>query len=249
MQEHRPGLTVLRISIGMTTFIGFNTINHKAKVIMTANSIPNIMIDSGISSRIIAYDHISEFVNNSKFVDIKNNKYLGNKLLIENIENNNNLKNAIIDILLDHCRLWMETGSIPELSESFNKSKNDIVSSNDSFQDFIDGHLIYTGDDKDKIGKNEMKQAYKDSTDDKYITINTIISSLRSKLCNDRAIVYNGNVRSNGVRGSFIGLKFREEEIIEPIIEELEIEPIIKKKIIIKKKKISKSTLDQFDEL
>ena len=231
---------------------GFNTINHKAKVIMTANSIPNIIVDSGITSRIIAYDHISEFVNNPKFVDIKNNKYLGNKLLIENIENNNNLKNAIIDILLDHCRLWMETGSIPELSESFNKSKSDIVTSNDSFQDFIDGQLIYTGDDKDKIGKNEMKQAYKDSTDDKYITINTIISSLRSKLCNDKPIIYNGNVRSGGVRGSFIGLKFKEdiieeEEIIEPKLEIKKMVIIKKNKII--KKKISKSTLDKFDEL
>ena len=182
---------------------GFNTIIHKSKVVYTANDMPNIQIDTGSDSRILAYIHKSRFTKSSEEVNEEKNVYLGDVHLIDKVANDEGQLNAIIDIICYHTNLWIKYGT-PELPESFTHAKETIVSSNDIFQDFIDSQLIQTNNVYNRIGKEEMRTEFLKMYPNKHLTTQQIISSLK-----DKGIEYNGKFRCNRIQGCYICVRLR----------------------------------------
>jgi len=183
---------------------GFNTIKHDSKVICTSNEMPNLQIDTGTESRILAYNHISKFVDNINEVDETKHYYLGDKKLIDKITNNTNYKNAIIDIILEYTSLYVKNNKI-KLSQSFKDAKDEIVNANDYIQDFIDSELIITENETDRIGKDRMLTLYQARYPGKRMNIQNIISALK-----DKNLKYSGQHRINKVRGCFLFVKEKE---------------------------------------
>jgi len=185
---------------------GFNTIKHDSKVICTSNEMPNLQIDTGTESRILAYNHISKFVDSKDEVDISKHCYKGDKKLIDKVLNNNSYKNAIIDIILKYTSLYVKNNNI-KLSQSFKDAKDEIVNANDYIQDFIDSELVLTEDENDRIGKDRMLSLYRARYPDKRMNIQNIISALK-----DKNLKYSGQHRIDKIRGCFLCVKEKDQE-------------------------------------
>ena len=91
-------------------------------------------------------------------------------------------------------------------SKNFNDTKSAITSSNSFAQDFIDGQLVLTDDDEDRIPKEEMRNALLFVYPNKKLNLGQVISTMK-----DKGLTYEAGHRHNGVRGCFVGVKFRKD--------------------------------------
>lgn len=185
---------------------GSHDVCHFSKPILTMNNMLNIKADSGTTRRMKGYEHKSKFVDKVEDVDEANHIYLKDESLLEKIKQNDKLLNAFFDILSEHCKNWLRGEKI-QYSTSFIDTKNSIVCANDHIQDFIDGHLLITGSSQDRIGKVEMKEAYDTAYKHKMMSLQQIISELKS-----HGVKYNCDWRVNNVKGCFYNIKFRKHQ-------------------------------------
>lgn len=178
------------------------SINHMSKVIGTANEIPNFKIDTGISRRFIGLTHQSDFTDIESKVNHKKNIYLKDIDLLEKLSMGN-LLNAWFDILAVNCHEFLNGKKI-KYTENFKQTKDVVISSNDKIGDFVDGSLIITNDEKDRISKDEMLMYYKEQYPDDYKNSRQLISQLQ-----DKSIKYSCQLRINNIKGCFYGVKPR----------------------------------------
>ena len=181
---------------------GQQTFQHYSKAIITANTMPNIKVDTGTARRFKGYTHQSKFTDDEKLVDEKKHIYLKDKKLKENIKAEN-LLDAWVDILAKYCNKWLNGEKI-KYTGNFEETKDVVMNSNDIFKDFIDGNLIITNNPDDRIGKNKMGVAFKNVFPSKHLTILQIITSLKEK-----GIQYNSKFRSENIQGCFVGVKIK----------------------------------------
>jgi hypothetical protein len=181
---------------------GQNTFKHFSKAIITANTMPNIKIDTGVTRRFKGYTHHSKFVSDPALVDEKKHVYLGNKFFIRDITANN-LLDAWFDILAEYCAKW-NNGEAIIYSKNFQETKDEVMNSNDIFLDFVDSRLTMTGEPTDRIGKNKMHEEFSNMYPNKKLTVLQIITSLKEK-----KITYDGKLRCDSIQGCFFGVKFK----------------------------------------
>jgi len=81
-----------------------------------------------------------------------------------------------------------------------------VVATNDFIKDFIDQSLILTNDEKDRIGKEEMKKLFNAQFPDKHLNIQQLISNLR-----DKGVKYHTKYRHNNLQGCFICVKLKDQ--------------------------------------
>ena len=167
---------------------GQHNFKHYSKCIATSNEMPNIKIDTGVKRRFVGYTHKSTFVDSKKEVNEKNNIYLKDKNLLQNIKEKG-LLIAWFDILAMNCSKWLN-GEKVTLTDNFIETKDTVVSSNDIFQDFIDSKLIITKDAENRIGKNEMHKKFSRTYPDRHLSVLQVISSLK-----DHKVQYSGTFR------------------------------------------------------
>jgi hypothetical protein len=79
---------------------------------------------------------------------------------------------------------------------------------NDTFQDFIDGHLVITGNDKDRISKDGMLELFRDVYPKKHMSPTVLLSALK-----DKDLTYSSQYRhKSGVRGVYYGVKVKDQD-------------------------------------
>jgi hypothetical protein len=176
-----------------------------AKPIITANIMPIFKTDSGMTRRITAFTHTSTFVDDVKKVNPDKDIYLKDSSLLENIQNNDGLKNAWFDILAQSCSKWLGGTKIIKTTNFIN-TKEEVCTVNDDIQDLIDSQLIITNNIEDKIGKLTMAEIYKTVYPHKMKTSQTLIANFKEK-----NIKYDGQIRSkmDNIRGCYIGVKVK----------------------------------------
>jgi hypothetical protein len=182
---------------------GMTTLQHMSKIILTSNELPNIRIDTGVSSRIVSHTHRSYFTDNDSEVDEENYIYKRNNNLISEINNNDSYKNAVIDIILQHALEYLKNG-LNKVPESMQNDKSEIVSGNDYMEDFIDAKLEYKEDGK--IAKQALLNSYLEMYPKHQRSMQQMISAMK-----DKGIVYNFSLRVNNIKGCFIGVQFKQE--------------------------------------
>jgi hypothetical protein len=184
---------------------GQYNINHYSKCIVTANTMPNVRIDTGVSRRIVSYTHQSQFVEDANKVNEKKGIYIKDEKLLKTLKNGNFL-NAWFDILALKCHKWLN-GYKPTLTENFTETKSTICDANDIIQDFIDAKLKIT-DSKDRIGKNEMHEAFIKMYPKSLINNQQLITKLK-----DKNITYDYKLRNtNSIKGCFVGVRFKTKD-------------------------------------
>ena len=178
---------------------------HNGLPIFTANEMPNIDVDDGVKRRIRGYEHLSKFTDDANDVDASKNIYLKDIDFIENIKNSDALKNAWVDILCLYGHKWFKGETIPD-PITFQRTTKEMIQVNDHFQDFVDAKIKITGHDFDRIGKNAMHAKYKEMFKNQFPTLQKLIGGLKEK-----GIVYDGDKRCDNMKGSFIGVKFKDD--------------------------------------
>lgn len=186
---------------------GSNDFKHHSKIIITANTFPNIKVDSGTVRRIDSFNHQSHFVKVQSEVDENNNIYLANLDFLKSCKKDFDYLNAFFSIIALYGFNWLYKSKIYKQTSNFKDTKDTIVSSNDIIQDFIDKCLTITKQDKDRIGRDEMHELFKTNFARSIITPTQLLSSLKQK-----DIDYKADYRHNGLKGCFVGVKVKEEE-------------------------------------
>ena len=191
---------------------------------------PNIQIDTGTKRRIKVYTHKSIFVDKDDEVNEDKYFYKKDKTLKSKIRNGR-LLNAFFDIVTEKCVLWYK-GDINDLdeNENFKDSKESFLSANDIFIDFIDSRIEITDNQDDRISKKNMHKEFHEMYEDKHLSVQQVISSLK-----DKGINYNGCWRCDNIRGCFTGVRF-----VDTIEREIDANAMMKREIMILKKGIQK---------
>jgi hypothetical protein len=185
---------------------GSNSIELKSKAIITANTIPNIKIDTGTTRRILSYTHKSNFVDDVKDVDESQHKYLKDKELLNKLKEQPALLNAWFDILASYCNKWLN-GEKMKYNQNFEETKANVTLSNDIFQDFLDSKVNIINNPEHRIGKNEMHKAFSSMYPTKFLIVQQIINSLKEK-----GLQYENTFRckNDGIRGVFMCCKLED---------------------------------------
>jgi hypothetical protein len=185
---------------------GCTSIRHISKPIFTANTMPNIKMDSGTLRRIVSYMHYSNFTADKTLLNDKENIYLLDKSLLKKLINEN-LLNAWFDILARRGHDYLN-GEVPEFNKNFSETKDSVIASNDKIQDFIDEFLILTKDQNIRIGKKDMYLKFRAENPKSLMTDSQILTCLKSK-----GLKYNSLLRGNDkTQGCYIGVRFSDEQ-------------------------------------
>jgi hypothetical protein len=184
---------------------GSNDFQHYSKMVITANTFPNIKIDSGSIRRIDSYTHVSKFVKDISEVNEKNNIYLANKDFLNEKKHNSTYLNAFFYIIADYGYKWITKESIYKQTNNFNNTKAAIVTSNDIIQDFLDKEVTITNKDDDRIGRDIMYDTFKFIYPKSMITPTQLLNSLKQK-----EIDYKPDYRHNKLKGCYVGIVFGE---------------------------------------
>ena len=104
-------LKILQIKIQSTSLFqdGSNDFCHNSKLVVTSNTYPNIIVDTGTSRRVDSYKHMSKFVSDKKLVNEKENIYLGNSSFLMEASVNHNYLNAFFEILISYANQYKIT--------------------------------------------------------------------------------------------------------------------------------------------
>lgn len=187
---------------------GQTTIKLSCMFFFTANYIPKIKWDSGTIRRIDVYEMQSEFVDDDKDVDETKLRFKKDNTILSKF--NNAKRNALIDLLLPHAKAFYDgTETLTDRPESFIVSKQEALTTNDTFQEFIDSYLQITDEDGDRVGKGTMFDLFRQHYPMLKYGDHSILSSLK-----DKGLQYSCTKRVSGLKGAFIGvtLKSIEEE-------------------------------------
>ena len=182
---------------------GSHNVKHYSKAFITANTMPNFKIDSGVARRFRGYTHSSKFTDDAKEIDHKKHIYIKDVDLLNKIKKSDALLNAWFDILAIKCNEWLN-GQLIVFTENFSETKETVISSNDWIQDFIDSNLKITGDIKHRIPKQDMFDAIRIECPGKHLSHIQIIGALK-----DKRIEFNAQFRCEKTKGCFVGVLFQ----------------------------------------
>ena len=183
---------------------GSFTIPHYSKAIITANTMPNFKIDTGVSRRFRGFTHQANFTDDDTLLDEKNHIYKIDKSLLENLIESN-LMDAFFDILAEKCCSWLKGKQI-KFTKNFDETRDTVLLSNDWIQDFIDVNLKITNNQFDRISKNAMLDVLKSQYPNKFINPMQLITALK-----DKKISYNAKLRCDKIQGCYIGVLFQSD--------------------------------------
>ena len=184
---------------------GSNDFQHNSKMVFTANTFPNIKIDSGSVRRVDSFTHSSKFVKDETLVDEKKNIYYANLDFLKNASSDEKYLNAFFSILALYGFNWLTKKQIFKQTPNFTNTKDAIVSSNDIIQDYIDRYLVITNNDSDRIGRDDMYEHFKVIYPKSYMTPTQLLNSLKQK-----EISYKADYRINKLKGCYSEIKFRD---------------------------------------
>ena len=186
---------------------GSESFEHRAKSIIAANTLPNIIMEPAVMRRLRAYFSRSRFVEKENEYEVDESKgiYLIDKSIIDTLKAKH-LQCAWFQILADFAYDWLESREIV-YPANFISAKSDIVAANDIMQDFIDSRLIITNKNADRVGKHAMHEAFKLMYPEKHLTPLQLLTSLKEK-----KIDYNSGWRVHGIQGCFYGITLREDD-------------------------------------
>eukprot|EP00981_Chlorochromonas_danica_P005647 scaffold1168_cov189-Ochromonas_danica.AAC.1 len=98
---------------------GIHEVKHYSIPLFTANTMPNLHMDTGVVRRLRGCTHTSKFTTDVEEVDEKNHVYKVHNDLLEDIEKHQ-LLDTFVDILAVYAKEWIDNGeNAIELPDSF----------------------------------------------------------------------------------------------------------------------------------
>lgn len=175
---------------------------HYSKAIITANTMPNMKIDTGVSRRFRGYTHKSNFTDKREEVNESEHIYMKNEGLMDDFVKQD-LMNAWFDIIASKCNAWLNGAKI-KFTENFDETADSVILSNDWMQDFIDANLVITNDSAHRIGKVAMMECLNAQYPKKFLSPQQLLTCLK-----DKKIKYDPKLRCDKLQGCYVGVKFQ----------------------------------------
>lgn len=183
---------------------GSHDFKHYSLTIFTANTMPRLKLDGGVRRRVKAYEHTSKFTTNKSEVNESEHIYLAEEDFKTDFDNNLVMKLAFFNLIAQYAYEWLVKSKKIILPIEFTETTNNVLESNDIIKDFIDGNLIITNNEKDKIGKNKMLEIFNKAYPNKHFEVTQLTTLLKEK-----GLKYNRQLRCEGVQGSFSEVKWK----------------------------------------
>ena len=183
-------------------------INILFKLLFFSNNLMNFDADQGIKRRMIAMEFTTIFADAEELEEKKatypnSAVFVKDMKLLETFKNNDDYKNAFLNLIVEKAKLYFEKGLIiPDASRT---ATNELCDENDKMQQYIDNHFEKTGNDADRICKDEFKDLYSDHTKCNHAWTSILSDIKRIGLNYDGAkrAMYKGA----SIRGALIGIK------------------------------------------
>lgn len=189
-------------------------IHLTCKLLVASNYFPSFPTDMGMERRGLLLELTNKFIDEGDYNNLKDKK--GYYIKIRGIENkfkmDDKLKLAFIHILLPFAIEWYKKGlTIPK---EFENSWGVCCEENDNMKAFINATYIETGNDNDRIGKEDFSNAYNNyigNKNGKKLNWNNILNDIK-RLGLKYKRLWRG---PNGCRGCIVGLisKNNQEDI------------------------------------
>jgi len=187
-------------------------IDIRCKLTFTTNHDMNFEADRGIMRRGMLVSFKNEFLEKEVFENAnqKKGKYLENAELLK-LFDDNKYKLAFFHLIKQQS--YYNKGLV--IPKNVREDWKNLVKSNDIVSDFLDQKIEITGNDEDRIHKNEFLDMYNDYTRSK-TSWNSLLSNLKKY-----DIKYEATKRANGKRGAVVGVKMIDEDEAENPLDEL----------------------------
>ena len=196
-----------KVSVTQLYMDGLAPVNHKCMLFVAMNDLPNMVIDTGMKRRVWALYLKSSFVDSKKKVDESKHIYLKDEDFQETMTP---FLDAWVDILVGYSQQYVN-GMRVKVSKDMKETASSLTQNNDTFQDFIDGYLTVDPKANFRIGKHRMYEYFKEKfPEKKHLTITQVLSSLK-----DKGLDCDYSKKSNNIRGCFMGVCIKKQELQE----------------------------------
>ena len=177
----------------------------QAKISTCGNSDMNIFADGGIVRRATVQMYDSVF-RRGETDDYVNHIYQLKEGYDKNFQNDE-YKNAYLHLLLDY---YNENMDFPKENE---ENFTDITNDYDEYGNILSSNFEITGDNEvDRVGKDKLHNIFKDKLNKPTLTWATFLRE-----CKQRGLTYNKNLRCDGVKGCFVGIKSLVDDDVDDV--------------------------------
>lgn len=176
------------------------------KLVITSNFDPRFQTDNGILRRGYLAVLTNRFLDKDDFEKEKKKKgvYLKDQTLLNKFKQTE-YKLALMQFLIPYAEQYFEKGL--DICEKWTTQFKEIADNNDTLKQYIENNIVITGNDKDRIHKDEFLQNYNHYTGEK-ASFAEILSDLKRL-----GIKYDREKKINTQRGCIMGVKFNVIEI------------------------------------
>lgn len=206
-------------------------INLQCKIYMNSNKTPKFPPCRGIKRRILLQYFTNQFFVEKR--DYDKNKhlkgmYLSDLDLDKKFERSDDLKVAVIHLLLPYAMQYYELKEKLIIPEILHTNFDAVYEDNDRMKMFIENFYDITGSDDDKVYKEDFNERYRSYIKNPIHSLNTTLDDVK-RLIGTLNIKYDSQRRVNGSgKGCIIGLKLKREEAMD-LFEPIKITTIKKK--------------------
>lgn len=192
------------------------TINFK--LILITNHILNFSSDAGIKRRLIAIEFKNKFVSAEDYEKEKANHKLGNVFvcddqLMDKFKYDADYKNIFINIIIEKAVKYYKNGKKIIIPDEYKKLGAELCDMNDKMKLFLDDCVSITGNDKDRIYKDDFLKEFTKHAGYNHYELKNLFSDARRHNINyekDLFQLNNEGKKIAGKRGCFVGVKFIE---------------------------------------
>ena len=181
------------------------SIDIYCKLNIISNFDPIFDADEGIKRRGLCMVHTNIFVDEKDYIKGKKGIYLLDRD-IKKLFDNDEYKLAFIKILLPYAHNYIKSGI--DVPSHIRDGFKDMVAENDEMKCFLDNNYLLTGNDEDRVQKDEFTEYYniimKSKIPKKFPFL---LSDLKRK-----GIKYDRIKRKNNIKGVILGIKLKEED-------------------------------------
>ena len=185
---------------------GVFTTEIHCTLMFVSNHHISFKVDTGINRRIRGYEYTNRFVDegwDGVTTFEKKQGYADNA-------SNDYLMAYFISHAREAKRIYEHKGKLPNIPPTVKQSTEQLTDMNDEWKGFIEEELVVTGDDDDRIGRDEMcrmaKEHFRNDDGKKNLKVNHVMAELKS-----RGITYEAGKRHGGERGVYVGVKLKYE--------------------------------------
>jgi hypothetical protein len=181
-------------------------VNIWGKIMIASNYDMITETDKGLIRRTLYYQQTNRFLNEKEYNDEINKKgiYIKNEKLLDLFEINE-YRDTYVNMIIERAVKYYNFDLI--MPKEFKENFKNIAEESDKLKQLLDNYYEITDDDNDRIHKDNLIEHYNQVNKTK-VAFNFLLSDLKK-----HNIKYDKGKRTDGKKGSLIGLKIRENNL------------------------------------